>query len=104
VALRARLREGPSPGEAGAVEAPGIDYEAGVRVLSVSGSADEDRLLAVLRKSASSFRSLDALGLPLGDEISPEGDGAMRGLLPQVQDSSEWSSLYLPPAYDRWPS
>ena len=72
-------------------------------VLTVSGTVDdEERLLETLTKNASWLRALEVLGLPLGDEVSSDGDEAIRALLPTTRDSSEWGDLTLPAAYESW--
>jgi hypothetical protein len=73
------------------------------KVLGLSASVDdEDRLLDVLRSNASRLSELETLALPLGDEVSSDGDEAARALLPNLQDTEEFRDLTLPATYQSW--
>jgi predicted DNA-binding WGR domain protein len=70
--------------------------------LRLSGGIDEDALLDVVRRNVDVLRALDVLGLPLGDDLSSDGDEELRALCPSVRDLSELPELTLPAAYDSW--
>jgi hypothetical protein len=73
------------------------------KVLGLSASVDdEDRLLDVLRANASRLSELEALALPLGDEVSSDGDEAARALLSNLRDTEEFRDLTLPAVYQSW--
>jgi predicted DNA-binding WGR domain protein len=73
-----------------------------LKFLGLSGSVDEDRLLASLRRHAPLLAALETIALPLGDEVSSEGDEAARRMLSQLRDTLEFAELTLPKAYDGW--
>ena len=71
--------------------------------LVLEGSAvDEDALVAALTAAAPRLAGLAALGLPLGDELSSEGEAALRRLLPNLRDREEVSEGLLPGVYSEW--
>lgn len=73
------------------------------RRLVLDGSIrDEDALLRALRATAPRLGALEALGLPLGDDLSADGDEAARAILPILGDREELGTLLLPAVYDAW--
>lgn len=67
----------------------GAGLPASIRVLSVMGSLDEDRLLALLQAHSSRLAQLEKLGLPLAEELTEDGEDAACQLLPNLRDTSE---------------
>lgn len=70
--------------------------------LRLSGGLDEDALIDVVERHADMLRALDVVGLPLGDELSSDGDGKLRALCASVCDLSELPDVTLPAVYDSW--
>jgi hypothetical protein len=75
---------------------------ASLKVLGLSGSLDEDLLLSAIRTHSSRLGHLETLALPLGDEVSSEGDATARKLLPNLRDTGEFGGLTLPEVYKDW--
>lgn len=73
-----------------------------LKLLGLSGYVDEDSLLATIRAGTSRLRQLQTLALPLGDELSSEGEETARELLANLCDTSEFRRLTLPDAYKDW--
>lgn len=72
------------------------------RELRLEGGLDEDALIEVVERRAEALRSLEVLGLQLGDDLSSGGEGKLRELCPSIRDLSELPSLTLPATYDAW--
>jgi hypothetical protein len=71
--------------------------------LSLCGRLDdEDALIEVVEGNVEALNALDALGLPLADEVSSDGDEKLRALCQSVRDLSELPARTLPAAYDSW--
>jgi len=63
---------------------------------------DEDALLGLLRERAGALASLSHLGLPLGDELSLDGEAQAKACVDSVADREELRDLLTPGAYDTW--
>jgi predicted DNA-binding WGR domain protein len=72
------------------------------KVLSVSGITEDAPLLAAIDAHAGWLARLDAIGLPLVDELSSEAEELVRARLPQARDIEEWLPQFLPSAYKDW--
>jgi predicted DNA-binding WGR domain protein len=72
------------------------------KVLSVSGTTEDAPMLAAIDAHAAWLSRLDAIGLPLVDELSSEAEEQVRARLPQVRDIEDWHPLFLPSAYKDW--
>jgi len=70
--------------------------------LVLSGGLDEDELIEVVERNVDVLRGLDVFALPLGNEVSSDGDEKLRALCACVHDSSEFDDATLPAAYDAW--
>jgi hypothetical protein len=63
---------------------------------------DEDALLALLTERAGAMASLSHLGLPLGDELSLDGEAHAKACVEGLADREELRDLLTPGAYDTW--
>ena len=63
---------------------------------------DEDALLALLGERARAMASLSHLGLPLGDELSLDGEARAKECIDVLADREELRDLVTPGAYDAW--
>jgi len=71
--------------------------------LTIRGSiVDEDGLLAALSELGPALSRLQALALPLADDLSSEGDAAARRLVPVLGDIDDEEDLLTPSAYEGW--
>jgi hypothetical protein len=72
------------------------------RHLWVNGIVEEDALLAVLEQRAALLQGLESLVLPLGDELSSDGEARARALVPGLVDCEELDDPFLPSTYEAW--
>lgn len=71
--------------------------------LSIGSRMDEeDELLEALERCVPALGSLEALGLPLSDDLSVDAEEAARRLLASVVDRGELPNLFVPHTYEAW--
>ena len=73
-----------------------------LKLLSLSGSVDEDALLSCAKTHVARLRNIDTLALSCEDELSTEAMAQLRALLPNLRDTTELASPTLPEVYKAW--
>ena len=73
-----------------------------LKLLSLSGSMEEEALVRCVKAHTQRLRHIDTLALSCDDELSSDGVAELRALLPNLRDTTGLPSSTQPEAYRTW--